>query len=495
MEKIGKQTIIWICLMLLAAYSSAQTIYTLENLPNPKEMGQDYFVSNPDQILDSHTVQTLNSISVDIEKESSAEYAIVIVDDYQGDDDFQFAFDLFNKWGIGKKEANNGLLLFIAKNKRQYRFISGYGMESVFPDAYLKRVGEDYLVPNFKNEDYNNAVLEASQFIAQILKSPDSLKELERQMPDAMPFFNWNNPVLKNTLLVLCFFFILYLYIHFIGKKLKSKDQNLKPIAPIFYGIGCMFFLMFITVFIFAFVFNNIEEVYQKKNIPYFAFVLGGLILAMKINDTHDAIKKSYKDEEDKGNALKKFAVFGLIPSIVAPLALFNMGGILGRLNKNRNRFYPPDDSGTWERIKRSSNKTETNKYLDKGNQKEEKISSRQYEIWRNTKSNKIKLIPWDIKKKFSECPECHYFTLDKNKSIEIKEATYSSTGKGKIVDECENCEYSVLLDTFVIPKKTRSTSSSGGSSRGGSSSGGSSSGGGSFGGGSSGGGGAGGRW
>ena len=469
----------------------AQTLYTIESVPSPKERGQNYYVSNPDAVLDSWTVDSLDRLSTEIERVSGSEYAVVVVNDYSGDDDFQFALDLFNKWGIGKKEVNNGLLLFISKNKRQYRFISGYGMESIFPDIYLKRVGEKYLVPNFRNEDYNKGVLEASEFIAHILKSPDSVKELESLMPEAIPFFSFRNPIFRNTLLVCGFFLILYLYIHLISKQFTAKKQKLKPIAPIFYGLGCMGLLMFLTVFLFAFVFKNLEEIYQVKNIPYFAFVLGGIILAMKINDSHDAIIKSYNDEQEKGNALKKFAAFTFLPSILAPLALFNMGSIFNKLNRDKNRFNPPDNSGNWERINRTSNKSETSKYLDKGNLNEEKIGSRKYEIWKDKLSNKIILIPWEIKKRFHQCPKCNYFTLEKGKKKQLKAATYSSSGKGEIVDDCNNCDYYEIKDTYIIPKLTRSSSSGGGSSSGGSSS----SGGGSFGGGSSGGGGAGGRW
>lgn len=133
--------LLWIGLilsgLLFSSGLTAQTIYSIDQVPNPKSKGQDYYVSDPDGILGSYTVSLLDSISLDIEKQTGAEYSIVLVNDYLSDDDFQFAFDLFNKWGIGNKQANNGLLLFIAKEKRQYRFISGYGMERIFPDIYL----------------------------------------------------------------------------------------------------------------------------------------------------------------------------------------------------------------------------------------------------------------------------------------------------------------------------------------------------------------------
>ncbi len=476
--------------------SFAQALYSLDNIPSPKERGQDYYVSDPDHILDNKTVNLLDNISVNIEKQTAAEFVIVIVNDYQGDDDFEFAFNLFNKWGIGKKEANNGLLLFVAKNKRQYRFITGYGMEGIFPDVYLRRVGEKYLVPNFRNNDYDQGLLESSQFIAQILQSPDSIKELEKMMPEAVPFFSFRNVIFKNTLLIVGVFLFLYLYIHLVGKKLTSPKQKLKPIAPIFYGLGCMGLLMFFTIFLFAFIFNNVEEVYQVKNLPYFILVFCGLIVWFKIANAREAIKKSYGDEEDKSKALRKFNYLSLIPSLLAPLALFEVGATFRYLNKNRNRFNPPDESGSWERIKRTFQKSETNKYLNSGQRKEEKLNSRKYEIWKDIKTQKVQLIAWDINKKYSECPKCHYFTLLKNKKIILKKATYSSGGKGEKRDECENCSYSRFIESYTIAKLTRSSSSGGSSSSsgggGGSSS---SSGGGSFGGGSSGGGGAGGRW
>ncbi|MCH5715847.1 TPM domain-containing protein [Niabella hibiscisoli] len=76
--------------------------YTIETVPDPKKQGQNSFVSDPNGILGLTTVDILNRICVDIEQQSSAEVAIVAVDDFEGSSDFDFAYDLFNHWGIGK---------------------------------------------------------------------------------------------------------------------------------------------------------------------------------------------------------------------------------------------------------------------------------------------------------------------------------------------------------------------------------------------------------
>ncbi|WP_079645878.1 hypothetical protein [Sphingobacterium nematocida] len=128
---------------------------------------------------------------------------------------------------------------------------------------------------------------------------------------------------------------------------------------------------------------------------------------------------------------------------------------------------------------------------MDPGQKKEESIKSLRYEIWKNTSSNEVRLLPWEKSSHFRDCPQCHYFTLEVNKTKTIRSATYSSSGEGEKFDSCQNCNYFRHLGYFTIPVKSRSSSCSGSSGGGSSSSGG----GGSFGGGSSGGGGAGGRW
>ena len=97
--------------------ASVYAQYSVQTLPNPKEQGQDYFVSDPDGNLSSGTIAQLNAISTSIEQSSKSEFAIAIVNDYLGGSDFEFALDLFNHWGIGKKGSNNGLLLFMSMDR------------------------------------------------------------------------------------------------------------------------------------------------------------------------------------------------------------------------------------------------------------------------------------------------------------------------------------------------------------------------------------------
>ncbi|MGS2739529.1 TPM domain-containing protein [Sinomicrobium sp. M5D2P17] len=470
--------------------------YTVKNLPNPKSNGQDYFVSNPDGILSLHVTDSVNAIAVEIERQTTAEVAIVVVNDFSGQDDFNFALELFNTWKIGKKENDNGLLLFIAKDRRAYRFITGYGMEGVLPDALLRRIGERYLVPYFREQDYDGGVLETAGAIRDILLYPDKAEELRMELREES-FFYRNRMVFIDV----AFIFLVILALmkwtgYVIEKKVLKGDKKLGKgtrlnLTSVMGGCGCMVGLFFAGVFSSLFIDSSPEFIFQMKMVPWYLAIAGSIILTIMYFRGSKIIIKSFRDEKNRLNALAEYHKWMVIPLIFSPVALFSVLGYQKRKKSMGKRFLPPDNSGNWERQDRDKLKKKT-ELLDEGQLKEEWALSRSYEIWKHKVSGKIKVIGWDgIKiKDYSDCPSCHYHTFKQPHTKTIKAATYKASGKGERIRECVYCGNTISLGTVVIPRKQRSSSSS--SSGGGGYSGGSS---GSFGGGSSGGGGAGGRW
>jgi uncharacterized protein len=78
-----------------------------------------------------------------------------------------------------KSSSDNGLLLLIAKDRRKYRFISGSGVEGLLPDIVLKQIGEDYLVPAFREEQYDEGILNAISAINEKLTNPQNQVEIQ----------------------------------------------------------------------------------------------------------------------------------------------------------------------------------------------------------------------------------------------------------------------------------------------------------------------------
>lgn len=71
----------------------------------------------------------------------------------------QFATTLFNHWGIGKQEKNNGVLFLISKNDRRVEIETGYGIQPILPDAKVSEIIKTQVTPRFKQADYNGGTL------------------------------------------------------------------------------------------------------------------------------------------------------------------------------------------------------------------------------------------------------------------------------------------------------------------------------------------------
>ncbi|MHC4379027.1 MAG: TPM domain-containing protein, partial [Planctomycetota bacterium] len=138
---------------MLAVAAMAQTAYTIENLPNPKDNGSGY-VSDPDGILNAQDRSTLDALCSQLEQNSTAQVAIVIVNSIGQENPKDFATRLFNHWGIGQADVDNGLLVFSVMDQRRTEFETGYGLEGVLPDVICYRIGMQELVPYFREGDY-----------------------------------------------------------------------------------------------------------------------------------------------------------------------------------------------------------------------------------------------------------------------------------------------------------------------------------------------------
>lgn len=89
---------------------------------------------------------------------TSIEISVVTISNLGNYDISDYAFQLGELWGIGKKSKNNGVLILIAKENRQAFIATGYGMEGVLPDMRCKRIIDADLIPQFKRSNYFNGI-------------------------------------------------------------------------------------------------------------------------------------------------------------------------------------------------------------------------------------------------------------------------------------------------------------------------------------------------
>ncbi|WP_415831472.1 TPM domain-containing protein [Flavobacterium terrigena] len=101
---------------------------------------------------------------------TSTEMFVMIVSTTQGEEIKRYATDLGQKWQIGQKGKDNGIILLIAKDDRKMAIQTGYGVEHLLTDALSRRIIETVIKPSFKQDQYYQGIDEGTNAIFRVLK-------------------------------------------------------------------------------------------------------------------------------------------------------------------------------------------------------------------------------------------------------------------------------------------------------------------------------------
>lgn len=98
-----------------------------------------------------------------------AQAALVIVPSTKNMSIFDYAMAVADRWRLGDKDTDNGLLIVVAVNDRKLHILTGYGLEGVLPDVVVKRIIRDDITPAFKSGQYALGLSQAIDTISQRL--------------------------------------------------------------------------------------------------------------------------------------------------------------------------------------------------------------------------------------------------------------------------------------------------------------------------------------
>ena len=163
-----KKKYLLLAFLMLAMFSAFAGIYTPQSVPNPKNWGQDYYVSNPDGILSQAAVDSLNNLAWSLEREAGVEMAIVVLGSFRMNEDeepnqcelFEFNLELFEYWGIGDAETNRGLLITVSYDDHNMYISTGTSLDADLPDATCDYIMRAFMFPRFKEGDYDKGVID-----------------------------------------------------------------------------------------------------------------------------------------------------------------------------------------------------------------------------------------------------------------------------------------------------------------------------------------------
>lgn len=172
-----RKILTYLLFSLITAVCSAGT-YSVDELPNVQRQDHTKHLVNPDGIVSAAVQSQIDSLLLDLRRRSSAEVVAVIVDDIDSDDIDSYATELFNSWGLGKSDKNNGILILVAKDMRRGVIRTGYGAEGVLPDIISGRILRNEMFPRFKEGDYEGGMLAGVKAVHDAVTDPEAAAEL-----------------------------------------------------------------------------------------------------------------------------------------------------------------------------------------------------------------------------------------------------------------------------------------------------------------------------
>lgn len=157
--------IIYIILLLFVCTNAPADI----DFPKPAGYVNDFA-----GVLDTEEEETLTNIAEKLENDTSSEIAIVTIKTTKPITIEEYSVKLFEKWGIGKKDKNNGVLLLAAIDDRTVKIEVGYGLEGTLPDGLCGEIIRNFIIPEFKNRQYGIGIIKGIDEIAAIVSGENT---------------------------------------------------------------------------------------------------------------------------------------------------------------------------------------------------------------------------------------------------------------------------------------------------------------------------------
>ena len=158
-------------ILFVLLFSCLNSWSQIPSAPNPPKLYNDLnhigFLTPSEEIMIEKRLEKF-------EKETSNEIAVIIIDDLGDYDVSDYAIKISNLWKVGKQKEKNGIVVLIkptgGKRDKKIFIAVGRGLEGAIPDITCKRIIENELIPNFKNEAHFKGLNDALDVLSSLSK-------------------------------------------------------------------------------------------------------------------------------------------------------------------------------------------------------------------------------------------------------------------------------------------------------------------------------------
>jgi len=175
-------------------------LYSFEIPDKPSGRVNDYA-----NIFSQDFILSMENRLNNYDEKTGNEIVIVVIPSLDGENLESFSIKLAEKWKIGKKGKDNGVIILVAFEDRKIRIEVGYGLEDRLTDAISSIIIRNYIAPNFREGNYDKGILIAVDKIMSVLS--DGGEEFLRENKDNLKTKN----IIKFIYGLLIFFLFIIL--------------------------------------------------------------------------------------------------------------------------------------------------------------------------------------------------------------------------------------------------------------------------------------------
>jgi uncharacterized protein len=403
---MGRSIFKFLILFFFSSTAYSESI-SVDSIPDPKkEIPAGSIYNQTNLIAESDKIE-LNDSLAKLEEKYGLQFAIVLLSSIGENHPREFANLLFEKWGIGKQGKDNGLLLLIVQDRRSWTFEVGYGLEGVFPDVVVNRIGRDVLVPHFKSGNVAKGLLSAIVNVESRLKLDRNSYQLTKEIDPS-----YNQSSTRDSQLD--------------DKNTAVLDVDSRTNWWFYIGIATYTMVSFFVFFIW---------------IGHFA-----------------GLAKEEKDVDSRIGKVKtawKNPWLWLTFLLFFPFMIFLIWVSAQVIKDLRGQKKDCQECGAFSFEKLTTQRGDS--FKENGEKKEEELGRVKMIIWQCANCNHFtKEKKWIHQNESNRCESCSYHTLKSKLLRTTKEATYDEEGSEEYQKYCVNCGYEGAKYTRKIPRKER---------------------------------------
>ena len=481
-----KRIALFLMLFSLAFSAMADGTWTVRSVPNTRLQSNDIHVSDPDGYLSDSTEMTINTTLYAIR--DKADVFVVTLSSIGEAEPKRFATELFNDWGIGDAETDNGVLLLFVEDQHSLEFETGYGAESTLTDAQCQRIFTNTIKPFFKAGDYEGGLCAGVADIVEVyggeipmgLKAtlPSGDNEVEGKTKEDFSFI--------FGLFALFLFAMPVVGLIFWARKRKDKKQIVSDTYHAFdengvtyvdgfkttwsgspwEGKGCLgglligfsiFVILFLVIGYMGMRYPNLEEKTLFNRVSIITLLLYLTWVCFRHN--HRVLKTAKTLAKQSINPRSVYqAAFENKGNRLATWMAPWLGWIYHRIYKKQlnqsEECTCPQCSGPMKEYAGFS--------LPENHLAEERVGALKFTPYRCSNGHVVVVKEHGSKySKFETCPQCGAYTMMTTDTKTIKANDYSHSGELLETSVCQHCG-ETLTKTVVIPKLVHYSDTSG---------------------------------